>query len=61
MLDRRKGRRSGENHPGVTLTDLEVDKIRKMREEDKKTYAKICEIMDCPKSTVASICQYRRR
>lgn len=62
MFDRRKnGPRRGEDHPGATLTDAEVDKVRQMRETEKMTYEAIAVIMDSKKSTIATICKYRRR
>lgn len=51
----------GDRHPGATLTDDEVEKIRRLHEDDKLTYDEIAVIMDTKKSTVAGICQYRRR
>ncbi len=62
MLDRRKkGLRFGENHPGATFTDQEVESIRRLHEVDGWTYERIAETMGCGKSTIAGICQYRRR
>lgn len=60
MLERRNSKRYGENHPAATLTDREVETVRKLRDEGK-TYEAIAAIMECSKSTVAGICQARRR
>jgi len=58
---RKKGLRFGENHHGATLTDDEVDHIRRLHETDGLAYQAIADLMEIPKSTVAGICQYRRR
>ncbi len=61
MLERRNSKRYGENHPAATLTDKEVETVRKLREDEHLTYDQIAAIMECSKSTVAGICQNRRR
>jgi len=54
------GFRFGEDHPKATLTDSEVEQVRRLNESGIG-YGRIAAIMDAPKSTIAAICQYRRR
>ncbi len=52
--------RAGENHPRAKLTDHEVEMIRQLHEQGV-SYRKLAKKFDVGKSTVSSICRYRRR
>lgn len=47
--------------PRFKLTDWEVEMIRTLRERDGKSYGDIAKLLGQSKSTVAHICQNRRR
>lgn len=55
------GRRIGETHPRAQLTDEQVDRIRDLHEDHDLTYDQLAALYSVPKSTIASICQYRTR
>lgn len=55
------GLRVGEDHQRAHLTDHEVDQLRELHEEHCACYRDLADWFGCPKSTVASICQYSRR
>lgn len=55
------GLRVGQWHPRATLTDAEVEAMRRMHEIDKYGYGRLAKVFDVPKSTVAQICTYKRR
>lgn len=55
-----KGIRLGEDHQHAKLTNHDVDLIRDLHEQGM-TYRVIAEKFECSKSTIAGICQYRRR
>ena len=52
---------AGESHPGATLTDREIDEIRSLHEDEGVSYSALAFLFGVPKSTIAGICQYRRR
>lgn len=56
-----RGYRVGEDHPNALLTDWEVELVRRLHEEDGLSYAVLAEKFGVSKSSVADICQYRRR
>ena len=56
-----KGRLIGENHQNAKLKDVDVDRIRELREDEGKSYVELSKIFGVPKSTIADICKYRRR
>ena len=51
----------GQDHHNAKISDREVDWIRGFHEAGGVPYSVIEEVTGLPKSTVASICQYRRR
>lgn len=55
------GLRVGQWHPGASLTDSEVEAMRRMHEQDKYGYGRLAKVFEVPKSTVAQICTYKRR
>jgi len=54
------GQRIGEGHPQARYSDGEVLMVLTLR-DDGMSYSQIGRKVDMPKSTVASICQGRRR
>lgn len=52
--------RVGESHPAAKISDREVDIIRELHERGV-SYETISEAWCVSKSTIAGICQYRRR
>jgi len=63
MREKRKlkpGLRRGENHPRATLTDGEVEMIRKLHEQGLG-YKRIASKFECGVRTVRDIVSYRRR
>jgi len=55
-----RGDRCGEDHPAAKIPDREVEIIRRLRDVGV-SYAVLMTAWQIPKSTIASICQYRRR
>lgn len=55
------GLRIGETHHRARLTDQEVDQIRDLREIEKWSLDRLAVKFNCPKATIQSICEYRRR
>lgn len=55
------GRRVGESHPKVKLSDDQVEAIRQLREDYKVPYRLICASVLVAKSTVEDICLYNTR
>ena len=56
-----RGNRVGEDHRLAVLTDAEVELVRQLHEADGLTYEALAEKFGVSKSTIAGICQYRRR
>lgn len=56
-----QGRRIGEGHQFASLTDEQVERIRDLHEYHDLTYTQLAEMFGVGKSTIAGICQYRRR
>lgn len=54
------GDRCGEDHPAAKIPDREVEIIRRLRDVGV-SYAVLMIAWSAPKSTIAGICQYRRR
>lgn len=52
--------RRGDEHPGAVLTDAEVDLVRDLHEAGW-SYSRLAEKFEVSKSTIAGICQCRRR
>ena len=55
------GYRVGEDHANAQLTDREVELNRTLHEVDGMSYSMLAEKFEISKSSVADICQYRRR
>jgi hypothetical protein len=55
-----RGYRIGEEHPKATLTDAEVELLRKLNEAGL-CYRELAEKFETNKGTVAKICRYERR
>jgi hypothetical protein len=55
------GLRIGQYHPRATLTDSEVENMRRLHENDRYGYGRLAKLFEVTKSTVAAICTYRRR
>lgn len=55
------GKRIGEDHQHAVLTNEQVDRIRDLHEDHNLTYTQLSEMYGVGKSTIAGICQYRRR
>lgn len=56
-----RGNRVGEDHRLAVLTNAEVEVVRQLHETDGLTYEVLAEKFGVSKSTIAGICQYRRR
>lgn len=56
-----KNRPIGEGHHRATLTDDQVDRIRDLNEDHDVSYRQLAAMYQVPRSTIASICQYRTR
>ena len=56
-----KGYRIGQYHHNAVLTDTDVELVRILRERDGKPYGWLALKFEVPKSTIAAICQYKRR
>ena len=56
-----KGYRIGQHHHNAVLTDTDVELVRILRERDGKSYDWLALKFEVPKSTIAAICQYKRR
>ena len=56
-----KGYRIGQHHHNAVLTDTDVELVRILRERDGKSYDRLALKYEVPKSTIAAICQYKRR
>lgn len=52
--------RRGDEHPGAALTDAEVDLVRELNEAGW-SYSALADKFEVSKSTIAGICQCRRR
>lgn len=52
--------RRGDEHPGAALTDAEVDLVRELKESGW-SYSALADKFEVSKSTIAGICQCRRR
>lgn len=52
--------RRGDEHPGAALTDAEVDLVRELNESGW-SYSALADKFEVSKSTIAGICQCRRR
>lgn len=55
------GRRVGEGHPAAKLSDMQVEMIRRLREDYAVPYGVICNLLAVPKSTIEDICLYNTR
>lgn len=55
-----RGQRIGEGRRNAKCTDAEVALVLQLRDEGM-SYGQIAETCETPKSTIASICQGRRR
>lgn len=55
------GRRIGEDHQHAKLTNDQVDRIRDLHEDHGLSYTQLASMFCVSKSSVADICQYRRR
>jgi DNA-binding transcriptional regulator YiaG len=55
------GKRIGEDHQHAVLTNEQVDRIRDLHEDHNLTYTQLSTMYNVSKSTIAGICQYRRR
>lgn len=55
------GKRVGEDHHHAKLSNEQVDRIRDLHEDHDLTYTQLATMFGVSKSTIASICQYRRR
>lgn len=53
--------RVGETHHRAKLTDIEVDKIRDLHEDDGLGYRTLARMFDVSKSTIRDICRYDTR
>lgn len=51
----------GEDHPNAELTNAEVDRLRRLHEDEGWSYALLAEKFEISKSAVAKICRYERR
>jgi hypothetical protein len=60
LLEKGNGLRRGDRHPKATLTDYEVELVRKLR-DDGMSFAKIAEKFEIGKTTAIDICAYRTR
>jgi DNA invertase Pin-like site-specific DNA recombinase len=60
LSEKGKGLRRGDRHPKATLTDHEVELVRKLR-DDGMSFAKIAAKFEIGKTTVIDICAYRTR
>ena len=58
--NRGRGWQRGEIHHAAVLSDHDVELVHRLR-ADGMTYLQVAEKMGVSKSTVAGICQYRRR
>ncbi len=56
-----KGCRIGQHHHNAVLTDSDVELVRILRERDGKPYGWLALKFEVHKSTIAAICQYKRR
>ena len=56
-----RGYRIGQDHHRASLTDADVELIRLLHERDGLSYLALAYKFEVPKSTVAAICQYKRR
>ncbi len=56
-----KGYRIGHHHHNAVLTDHDVELVRILHERDGKSYGWLALKFEVPKSTIAAICQYKRR
>lgn len=56
-----KGYRIGQDHQNAGLSDEQVDRIRDLHEDHGLKYSQLAEMFQVSKSTIAGICQYRRR
>lgn len=52
--------RTGENHHGAKLTDMDVERVRRLNERGV-CYRIIAEAWEAPLQTIAAICQFKRR
>lgn len=56
-----RGLRVGEDHQRATLTDHEVEQMRRLHEDDKIGYRRLAAMFEVDKSTVRRICNYEIR
>ncbi|MCG8994216.1 hypothetical protein [Laribacter hongkongensis] len=56
-----RGYRIGQHHHRAGLTDADVELIRILHERDGLSYTALAYKFEVPKSTIAAICQYKRR
>lgn len=56
-----QGKLIGEDHQFATLTNEQVDRIRDLHEDHGLSYGQLATMYNASKSTIAGICQYRRR
>ena len=54
-------RNIGQLHPKAILTDLEVETLRNLREEEGWTYGQLALKFEISKDHVARLCKYRCR
>ena len=55
------GYRLGEDHHHARLSNEQVDRIRDLHEEHGLSYTQLAAMYSVSKSSIADICQYRRR
>lgn len=56
-----KGLRVGEDHQRAKLTNAEVERMRKLHEEEGFGYRRLARMFEVGKTTVRNICGYRVR
>lgn len=56
-----RGLRVGEDHGRAKLTDHEVEMMRRLHEDEKVGYRRLCKMFEVSKNTVRRICNYQVR
>lgn len=56
-----KGLRVGESHQRAKLTNAEVDRMRKLHEEEGFGYRRLARMFEVGRTTVCQICRYEVR
>lgn len=54
-------RNTGQLHPKAVLTDLEVELVRSLREDDGWSYGKLAIKFEVSKDHIVRLCKYRCR